>query len=80
MSQSGKRPLKIGLFLPLIEDHDQGGVTSWSDLMAMAKLAEDAGFDSIWVADHTLFRFDDIPPTHGRWECWSLLAALAATT
>ncbi len=79
MSQSGKRPLKIGLFLPLIEDHDQGGVTSWSDLMAMAKLAEDVGFDSLWVPDHLIFRHEGEPVT-GVWEAWSVIAALAAAT
>jgi alkanesulfonate monooxygenase SsuD/methylene tetrahydromethanopterin reductase-like flavin-dependent oxidoreductase (luciferase family) len=41
-------------------------------------LAEDVGFDSLWVGDHQLFRFET--GTFGSWECWSLLSALAAVT
>lgn len=57
-----------------------GGETArWTDLAAMARLAEDAGFDSIWVADHLIYRFPP-KPVQGPWECWSNLAALAAIT
>lgn len=45
----------------------------------MARTAEDVGFDSLWVADHLLYRFPDLP-SFGIWECWSLMAGLAATT
>src|SRR4051794_12818309 len=42
----------------------------------MARAAEAAGFDSIWVGDHLLY--DD--PPRGPWEAWTLLSALAAVT
>ena len=42
----------------------------------MARAAEGAGFDSVWVGDHLLY--DD--PRRGPWEAWSTLAALAAVT
>jgi alkanesulfonate monooxygenase SsuD/methylene tetrahydromethanopterin reductase-like flavin-dependent oxidoreductase (luciferase family) len=45
----------------------------------MAAQAEALGFDSLWLPDHLLYRFPGAPPT-GQWECWSLLAALAAAT
>jgi alkanesulfonate monooxygenase SsuD/methylene tetrahydromethanopterin reductase-like flavin-dependent oxidoreductase (luciferase family) len=45
----------------------------------MARLIEDAGFDSLWVVDHMLFRQPDQPP-EGFWECTTLLSALAAVT
>lgn len=45
----------------------------------MARVAEDVGFDSVWVPDHLLYRFPGVT-TFGVWECWSLVSALAAVT
>src|SRR5436309_7314657 len=45
----------------------------------MARVAEQAGFDSLWVGDHLLYRDPGMPP-RGPWEAWSILAALAAVT
>jgi alkanesulfonate monooxygenase SsuD/methylene tetrahydromethanopterin reductase-like flavin-dependent oxidoreductase (luciferase family) len=74
------RPLKVGLYLPVF---DQPWVASpvprWADIVAMARLAEDVGFDSLWVPDHGLLRTPELG-TLGVWEGWSLLAALAAAT
>jgi probable F420-dependent oxidoreductase len=47
--------------------------------MAMARAAEEVGFDSIWVGDHLLYR-DDGRPERGPWDAWTLLAGLAAVT
>ena len=105
MAVSSKRPLKVGLFLPTWTAIPQdlphwwaaevaGDVPRWTELLALAQLAEAAGFDSLWLPDHFLFRLADIhaqyrgavPPALaaadpvGVWECWSLLAALAAST
>ena len=38
----------------------------------MARAAEAAGFDSIWVGDHLLYRGDG-RPERGPWEAWTLL-------
>lgn len=76
--RSPRRALKIGLFLPVGETMLHGDTAGWADILALARQAEDAGFDSLWVADHPLMRFPTA--TGGSWECWSLLAALAATT
>jgi alkanesulfonate monooxygenase SsuD/methylene tetrahydromethanopterin reductase-like flavin-dependent oxidoreductase (luciferase family) len=48
-------------------------------MVAMARAAEDAGFDSIWLGDHLLY---DLPngATRGPWEVWTGLAALASVT
>ena len=73
------RPLKVGLMLPDTEREMGGASARWSDLLSMARRAEAVGFDSIWVSDHLLFRFEGKEP-QGVWECWSLLAALAAST
>ena len=51
------RPLKVGLFLPVGETMFDGDLARWADLLAMARLAEEAGFDSLWVADHPLLPF-----------------------
>ena len=72
--------MKIGLYLPNGAGYMAGGVHTWADVLTMARAAESSGFDSLWVADHMLFRFDGRAETQGRWEAWSLLAALAAAT
>lgn len=74
-----QRPLQIGILLPQGEYRLNGRLPRWSDLEAMARLAEDIGLDSLWVVDHLLYRTPDGEP-EGMWECWSLLAALAAVT
>jgi alkanesulfonate monooxygenase SsuD/methylene tetrahydromethanopterin reductase-like flavin-dependent oxidoreductase (luciferase family) len=77
--------LKIGIFLPAFEYMMDGRTARWTDLLAFVRRAEDLGFDSARVPEHFLFHFDQ-PNTWtghadgGAWECWSLLAALAATT
>ena len=45
----------------------------------MARAAEAAGFESIWVGDHYLYRGDG-RRERGPWEAWTLLAGLAAVT
>jgi alkanesulfonate monooxygenase SsuD/methylene tetrahydromethanopterin reductase-like flavin-dependent oxidoreductase (luciferase family) len=76
---SAQHRLKVGLFLPLDEAGMHGTTPRWSDLRAMAHLAEQVGFDSLWLPDHLLYRFAGSPPT-GQWECLTMLAALAAVT
>ncbi|HLL49059.1 MAG TPA: LLM class flavin-dependent oxidoreductase [Thermomicrobiales bacterium] len=73
------RPLKVGLILPDTEREMGGETARWSDLADMARMAEDLGFDSIWNADHLIYRFPG-KEVQGPWESWSLLAALAAVT
>lgn len=83
MTASTHRPLKVGLVLPQLEDTLGGQTPRWSDVLAMAQRAEAVGFDSLWLVDHMIYQFpfdDDTQPPHGLWECWSLLAALAAVT
>jgi alkanesulfonate monooxygenase SsuD/methylene tetrahydromethanopterin reductase-like flavin-dependent oxidoreductase (luciferase family) len=47
----------------------------------MARLAEDMGFDSVWYVDHLIYREGlTTLDQQGLWECWSILAGLAAST
>ncbi len=76
---AGDAPLKVGVHLPFSERQMQGATPRWADIVGIARRAEEVGFDSLWIADHLLFRFEGIEP-RGGWECLSLLAALAAST
>jgi probable F420-dependent oxidoreductase len=66
--------LRFGIQLPEVERE-----VRWPEYLAMARAAEDVGFDSIWVGDHYLYRGDS-GRERGPWEAWTLLAALAAAT
>jgi probable F420-dependent oxidoreductase len=66
--------MKIGLMLPLGADETAG----FDDLRAMALTAEVSGLDSVWGADHLIFR-DDGKAT-GIHESWTLMTAVAALT
>jgi probable F420-dependent oxidoreductase len=65
---------RIGVQLPEVERD-----VRWPEYVAMARAAEEEGFDSIWVGDHYLYRGDG-RSERGPWEAWTLLAGLAAVT
>jgi probable F420-dependent oxidoreductase len=69
------RPLKVGVQLPEVERD-----VRWPEYVAMARRAEELGFDSLWYGDHLLYRRPGDAEARGPWECWSMLAALAAAT
>jgi probable F420-dependent oxidoreductase len=63
--------MRIGVQLPEVERD-----VRWPEYLAMARAAEECGFDSIWLGDHLLYD----APERGPWEAWTLLSALAAVT
>jgi alkanesulfonate monooxygenase SsuD/methylene tetrahydromethanopterin reductase-like flavin-dependent oxidoreductase (luciferase family) len=67
-------PCRVGVQLPEVER-----AVPWTEMVAMARAAENAGFDSIWLGDHLLY---DLPngEVRGPWEVWTALAALASVT
>ena len=69
------RPLKVGVQLPEVER-----VVRWPEQLAMARAIEAVGFDTVWVGDHLLYRWPGIAEARGPWECWTMLAAIAAVT
>ena len=95
MDATVTRPLRVGLFLPTwTPGNGMEAWTSaaypdgprWGDILATARLAEDAGFDSVWVCDHMLMDDDWEAPDDGvlgpaalgsgTWDAWALLAGL----
>jgi probable F420-dependent oxidoreductase len=71
---TARRPLRVGIQLPEVER-----VVRWPEYVAMATAAEDVGFDTLWLGDHLLYRYED-GSTRGPWEVWTTLAAIAAST
>ena len=69
-----RRAIRVGIQLPEVER-----VVRWPEYVAMARAAEDAGFDTLWLGDHLLYRYAD-GSTRGPWEVWTMLSALAAST
>ena len=68
------RPLGVGIQLPEVERE-----VRWPELRAIARTAEQAGFDSVWAGDHLLYRYRD-GTTRAPWEVWTTLAGLAEAT
>jgi alkanesulfonate monooxygenase SsuD/methylene tetrahydromethanopterin reductase-like flavin-dependent oxidoreductase (luciferase family) len=68
------RPCKVGVQLPEVERF-----VPWPEYLDLARRAEGAGYDSIWVGDHLIY---DLPggSTRGPYEAWTTLAAIAAVT
>ncbi len=68
------RPCKVGVQLPEVERF-----VAWPDYLDLARRAESAGYDSIWVGDHLVYDLPD-GSTRGPYEAWTTLAAIAAVT
>ena len=71
--------MKIGLLIYQVNDRTTNSARSYDSIRAVAQQAEADGFDSIWLADHLLYRKPG-EPTRGIWECWTMLSALAEAT
>ncbi len=83
--------MKTGLLLPAWSYAVEGATLNTRELLDFAAQAVAAGFRSLWVSDHFLnepyvdyaavdIQFPDEVRgiKSGQWECWSLMAALAA--
>ncbi|HUZ03366.1 MAG TPA: LLM class flavin-dependent oxidoreductase [Thermomicrobiaceae bacterium] len=71
--------MKVGFILRIGEPLHLGRPPSYREIRQQARQVEQAGFDSLWVHDHLLFRFPD-RPQFGVHECWSILGGLAEAT
>jgi len=68
------RRCKVGVQLPEVERF-----VPWPEYLDLARRAEAAGYDSIWVGDHLVYDLPD-GSTRGPYEAWTTLAAIAAVT
>jgi alkanesulfonate monooxygenase SsuD/methylene tetrahydromethanopterin reductase-like flavin-dependent oxidoreductase (luciferase family) len=65
--------------------HGKRWLPRWSELRDIARIAEQVGFDTLFVPDHLIMRssaywgFED-GESRGTWEAWTTLAALAEAT
>lgn len=72
----------FGVFVPQGWKMDlasiEGSAAQWAKSVEVAQLAEQLGFDSLWVYDH----FHNVPRPAGEavFECWTTLAALSQLT
>lgn len=71
--------MKLGLVILLVENRALGRAPRYAEIRDTALWAEEAGFDSLWLYDHLLYR-EEGEPTIGIWECWTMLSALAEAT
>lgn len=75
--------MRIGLALPHYDTSLAGAVATWEGVARVAKLAEDSGFDSVWVSDHLFLdwsKYGGPDDVQAALECWTTLAGLAAVT
>lgn len=73
--------MKFGAFVPQGWRMDLVGIPAdeqWPTILDAAKKIEQLGFDTAWVYDH--FHTVPVPTQEATHECWTLMAALAATT
>lgn len=63
-----------------IEDPILGVKPRWSDIQRQARLAEQVGFDTAWLADELQWESDAWDGPVGFWECVALAGAVAAST
>ena len=79
MQTTPQQRMKIGIILDISEDLLDGRTPTFRDLREMARISEQVGFDSLWLADHLIYRFPDQPES-APWETLTMLSALAAVT
>ncbi|GHO63293.1 LLM class F420-dependent oxidoreductase [Ktedonobacter sp. SOSP1-52] len=74
--------LQFGLIVPQGWQLDLAGipdpVEAYESMTRVAQVAEEVGFDSIWLFDH--FHTSPIPTQEVTFECWTSTAALARDT
>ena len=71
--------MRVGICIPIGERMPERRAFPFAAMRDLARLTDDSGLDSIWVADH-LFFLNDNGEARGAWESMSILGALAEAT
>ncbi len=79
MQTTPQQRMKIGIILDIVEGSLDGRTPTFRDLREMALVAEQVGLDSLWLADHLIYRFPNQAES-APWEALTMLSALAAVT
>jgi alkanesulfonate monooxygenase SsuD/methylene tetrahydromethanopterin reductase-like flavin-dependent oxidoreductase (luciferase family) len=79
MHTTPQQRMKIGITLDISEGSLNGRTPTFQDLREMALVAEQVGLDSLWLADHLIYRFPNQAES-APWEALTMLSALAAVT
>ena len=79
MSEIAPADLKVGIYISQGDGVWSQYAKHYDQILELAMLTEAVGLDSVWISDHMIFDFEGVP-IQGRWECWTLLAAIAART
>lgn len=76
----GRTPMQFGLMLPMSEGSPSGKAPTFAELVTMTRAANEAGVDIAWYPDHFVFQWPpDFAPV-GAWECFTIIAGIAAAT
>lgn len=84
MAQLGRWPashraMGIGFIMPISDLGAFGPTPRFRDMLEMTQVAEQLGYDAVWIPDHFIVRQDGLPD-RGVWEAWTTLAGIAAAT
>ncbi len=77
---AASRPMGLGLMVPIMEGSAFGGTPRFADMLAIVTTAADVGFDTVWFADHFAMQNEPGAEVRGVWECWTMMAGIAAAT
>lgn len=86
---ASSRRMSFGAILPMAEESAFGERTPhFADVLEMTRVANDVGFEVVWIVDHFVFRSQPdaqfaMPGTsdeRGVWECFTMMAGLAGAT